>query len=382
MRVVHICLASFFPDNYSYQENMLPKYHKQLGYDVEVIASLVTFDKDGKYADYSGPMEYTNEYGIPVIRLRYKNPEKAFRKLRRYIGFQNALEKADPGILFIHGCQFLDIDVVVKYLKSHPNVKVFVDNHADFNNSAQNFLSKNILHKVIWKRCAHMIEPYTTKFYGVLPARVDFLKEVYDLPPEKCDLLVMGADDEAVEAALQPEVRINKRAEYGVSDGDFVIVTGGKIDHNKPQVLTLMKAVNELADNHIKLVVFGSVSPELKEEFDNSISETVKYVGWRKSEEIYSDFAAADLVAFPGLHSVLWEQAVGMGKPCVFKRIKGFDHIDLNGNCLFFDKDDAEEYKRVIKEAIQNIDSMKDVAEGIGKEVFSYKAIAKRALEG
>lgn len=48
MKVVHLCLGCFFPDNYSYQENMLPKFHKQLGYDVEVIASLATFDKNGK----------------------------------------------------------------------------------------------------------------------------------------------------------------------------------------------------------------------------------------------------------------------------------------------------------------------------------------------
>ena len=48
MKVVHLCLGSFFPDNYSYQENMFPKFHKQLGYDVEVIASLVSFDKNGK----------------------------------------------------------------------------------------------------------------------------------------------------------------------------------------------------------------------------------------------------------------------------------------------------------------------------------------------
>ena len=37
MKIVHLCLCSFFPDNYSYQENLLPKYHKRLGYDVEVI---------------------------------------------------------------------------------------------------------------------------------------------------------------------------------------------------------------------------------------------------------------------------------------------------------------------------------------------------------
>lgn len=47
MKVLHICLASFYIDNYSYQENLLPIYHKKMGYDVEIIASLFNFDKNG-----------------------------------------------------------------------------------------------------------------------------------------------------------------------------------------------------------------------------------------------------------------------------------------------------------------------------------------------
>lgn len=48
MKVVHLCLGSFYPDNYSYQENLLPKFHKELGHCVEVIASTQSFDENGK----------------------------------------------------------------------------------------------------------------------------------------------------------------------------------------------------------------------------------------------------------------------------------------------------------------------------------------------
>lgn len=142
-----------------------------------------------------------------------------------------------------------------------------------------------------------------------------------------------------------------------------------------------MKAVNETEDKSVKLIVFGSVSDELKQSFEQNLSGRVKHIGWRKSEEIYTDFAAADLVAFPGLHSVLWEQAVGMGKPCAFKRIKGFEHIDLGGNCVFFENDSEEEYTRVISLAKSNIASLKKAAEEKGMKAFSYKEIAKRAIE-
>lgn len=381
-KVLHLCLGNFFQDHFSYQENMLPKFHRRLGYEVEIIASPETFDTDGKPALYSGEPDYRNEYDIPVHRLVYRGPQGVYRILRRYKGLMLALEKAAPDYLFIHGCQFKDMDIVVRYLKAHPSIKVFVDNHADYYNSARNFLSMNILHKIIWKRCAQMILPYTIKFYGVVPLRVDFLRDVYGLPAEKCALLELGADDDAVNAALKPEVRIERRREYGVGDDDFVIVTGGKIDCNKPQVLTLMKAVNQIGDKHIKLIVFGSVIDELKAEFEQTLSENVRHIGWRRSEEIYIDFAAADLIAFPGLHSVLWEQAVGMGKPCVFRRIKGFDHIDLGGNCLFFEDDSVDSYAEVIRHAVSGADSMRAVAEEKSRSGFSYREIAKRALEG
>lgn len=358
------------------------KYHKAAGYDVEAIASLFTFDKDGKPADYDGPLCYRNEYGIPVTRLMYRKPGKIYRILRRYRGLKEALERSCPDILFIHEFQFLDIDVVVRYLKKHPMVKVFADNHSDRQNSARNLISEYILHRMIWKRCAKEIEPYTSRFFGVLPARVEFLTQMYKLPKEKCALLEMGIDDEAAEKALQPSVRKRRRREYGVKESDFTVVTGGKIDHNKLQVLMLMRAVAGLSSTDLRLVVFGSVIPELKEEFDSLLCDRVIYVGWRRSEDIYEDLAAADLAVFPGLHSVLWEQAVGMGKPCVFKRIQGFEHIDIGGNCLFFEKDCIEEYQRVLLYAEAHIDMMRMAAQNEGRKKFSYSSIAARALEG
>lgn len=107
MKIVHLCLGSFFPDNYSYQENMLPKFHKQLGYDVEVIASLASFDENGNYIYLKNSSSYLNEHNIKVTRLNYRKPTLLNHKLKMYQGTYNALKKSNPDILFIHGCQFL-----------------------------------------------------------------------------------------------------------------------------------------------------------------------------------------------------------------------------------------------------------------------------------
>lgn len=382
MKIVHLCLGCFFPDNYSYQENMLPKFHKQLGYEVEVIASLVTFDKDGKGTFLEKGSVYQNEYDIKVTRLDYKKPVKVYRKLKRYVGTYEAIKKANPDILFIHGCQFMDMDIVVKYVKEHPNVKVYVDNHADFSNSGTNWFSKNFLHKILWRHTAHIIEPYTTKFYGVLPARVDWLVNMYKLPKEKCELLVMGADDDKVKEASNPEIRKNIREKYGIASDDFVIMTGGKIDPWKTQTLLLMEAVAKINNPKVKLVVFGSVTPDLKEQVSaHCVENKVLYIGWVQSSESYKYFAAADLAVFPGRHSVFWEQVAGMGIPMVCKYWDGTTHVDAGGNVKFLRNDSADEIYDVLMSILDGeYEHMREIANGAAKKKFSYKEIAVRAI--
>ena len=364
---------------------MLPKFHKKLGYDVEIIASTVSFDEHGNGCNVE-PRSYFNEYGIKVTRLPYKKtiPAKVGRTLRIYDGFYSALDNSSPDIIFVHGCQFLDIKSLVKYLKFHKTT-VYVDNHADFSNSATNWLSKNILHRIIWKNCAWCIEPYTSKFYGVLPARVDFLKNIYKLPSNKCELLVMGADDELVEEAHKSGARDRIRSQYGITRDDILIVTGGKIDRWKTQTLLLMKAVHNINRQNLKLIVFGSVSEELKEQINNlSDGYKVQYIGWINSIDTYDYFEAADLVVFPGRHSVMWEQVTGQGKPMIVKDWPGTHHIDLGENVIYLTKDSVDEIQEKIEIVLNNPDKlseMSQIAERKGMLFFSYANISKRAIE-
>lgn len=364
---------------------MLPKFHKKQGYDVEVIASLITFDKNGNGTFLENGSSYINEYGIPVTRLDNKKPLKIYRKMKRYIGTYAALEKAEPDIIFIHGCQFMDMDKVVKYLELHPDVQVYVDNHADFSNSATNILSKNILHKIFWRHSAHIVEPYTKKFYGVLPARVDFLKNMYKLPAEKCELLVMGADDDKVEETFENGWREKIRNQYGIAPDDFLVMTGGKIDAWKTQTLLLMEAIQEIDNPHIRLLVFGSVTQELKSKV-NSLADgkKVQYIGWIKAEESDHYWAAADLAVFPGRHSVFWEQVAGMGIPMICKYWEGTTHVDIGGNVIFLHEDSVGEIQSIIEELLNTPEKyrkMLNMAQGDGKKQFSYKEISRRAIQ-
>lgn len=385
MRILHCCLACFYIDNQNYQENLLPKMHLRMGHDVMILASTESFASNGEYT-YVEPRRYVNEDGIPVVRVPYVKsiPKAIVHKLRKYKGVMEILNEYGPELIFIHDIQFLDIRVIRDYAKTH-NTRIVADCHTDFANSGRNFLSKYILHGVIYKRCAQLIEPYTDTFFGVLPARVDFLKEVYKLPARKCKLLVMGVDDEVVDEINKNNTRDRIRRELGVVETDFLVVTGGKINQFRPETLNLMKAIATINDSKIKLVIFGLVSEELKDEFNELLRHSaISYIGWKESAETYNYLSAADLVVFPGLHSVMWEQAVGLGIPCIFRKINGFNHVDIGGNAILLEDVSAEslskEIIRLVNET-EEYEKMKKQAKEQGIKVFSYRTIAQECIK-
>ncbi|TXL66773.1 glycosyltransferase family 4 protein [Cerasibacillus terrae] len=384
MKITHVCLCGPVTDGWTYQDNLLPKYHKRLGYETSVITSQYIYGKNNDVKIDQRSMYY-NEYGIKTIRLKSKYNTTIYSKFKFYKDVYETIVSESPDILFVHGVQFLNIKDIVKYLKKNPHVVTFVDNHADFSNSATNIISKSLLHGLIWRKCAQLIEPYTTKFYGVLPARVDFLKKIYKLPEDKVELLVMGADDEKVQEARQVNVKKEIREKYNIRLDDFLIITGGKIDNAKRQTLFLMQAIKKINNPKVKLIIFGSVIEELQEKFNTLVDDDkIKYIGWVSSEDSYKYFASADLVIFPGRHSVFWEQVVGLGIPMIVKYWEGTDHVNIGGNCEFLYQDSIEEIEHKVNLLLNNpmrYNEMKNKAETFGKNQFSYENIAKRSIE-
>lgn len=381
MKILHICLCGPVSDGFSYQENLLTKYQVKMGLDVSFITSKWVWNSSGTF-EKTTKSTYVNEDGVKMIRLDIQHDKPLVYRFRKFPNLYKTIENEKPDIMFIHGLAFLDMVIIKKYACAHPEVTIYADNHSDLTNSGTNWLSKNILHKIIWKHYVQMIEPYIKKFYGVLPVRVDFLKDIYNLPAEKCELLVMGGDDELVTLAANPECKKAIREKYGLAEDDFVIMTGGKIDAFKTQTFLLMEAVQKIDNPKLKLVVFGSVAPELKDRM-NSLADgkKVQYIGWVQAKDSYDYFAAADLVAFPGRHSVFWEQVAAQGIPMICKRLPGTDHVDFGGNVIFLEEDSVEKIEKAILYTLDNYDQMKTIANCEKKKEFLYSEISRKCIE-
>lgn len=378
MKIVNICLAGSYNYGWGYQDNLITKYQQKLGNDVTIITSRFVNDKNGEgYIEIVKETKYDGL--VKVIRLDHFVNASFTYYFRKYKNLYKTLCDESPDFVFVHCCQFVDIFTVCKYLKKNPHVYVCVDNHADYTNSAKSLVAR-IIHKTLWKSAANAINKYASVFFGVIPIRCKFLHDMYGIPEKKIDLLVMGADDEMVECAKKNRKKVRELLK--LNDEDIVIITGGKIDLHKKGILNLIKVYNRINKKNVKLLVFGSVVPELKEEFDKIISNSI-YLGWIDQKHIYDYLCSSDLAVFPGRHSVIWEQSVGCGLPSVFLKLDMTDHVNVNGNCVFLENDSEEEIEKAILPFINDEcyrNSIKSKAIEASKK-FSYCEIAKYSIE-
>lgn len=382
MKIIHLCLNCFYIEGLEYQENVLPRKHKQLGHDVYIISSTFSFTSDGKRADRDVG-EYYNSDGIQVTILPYKSENKYTIAFGLYANLLETIEQIAPDIIFVHGIHFLSMLDVVAYKKDNVNVKIFVDHHTDFINAPIRSWKERLITFGFWRFFVQRIARHVEYFWGVTPLRVQYLRDVYKLPWSKVGLLIMGGDESKINFEDQSEIRNYLRTKFGISISDFLIVTGGKIDRLK-NIHLLMKAVAELTSMNIHLVVFGQANDEMIPEIDFlSQDEKITNIGWIPSDQAYDWFLTSELAVFPGTHSVLWEQAVACGIPCVFKYWEGMTHVDVGGNCKFLYQDSVEEIKETILEIANNqkqYEQMKTIAINKGIPQFSYLEIAKKSL--
>lgn len=379
MKILHICLANFYFEGLGYQENILPAYHQKDGHEVVIFTSDHIFDSKNYKCDNN---QYITDSGVLVKAIKKKN-QGYFSRFRDYENLYHEIELIAPDIIFVHGGQFIALKDVIRYVKNKGNIKLYIDQHADYYNTPVNTLKSRIAATMLFGFSIRRAVKFTEKFWGVTPWRCQYLNEIYGVPKKKIGLLTMGGDDDKIDFENQSAIRQKLREELNLAEDDFVIISGGKIDEAK-NIHLLMRAVDSCNFDKIKLVVFGNVNADMKAEIEKLLENTnIRYIGWLSSDEVYDYFLMADLAVFPGTHSVLWEQACSCGLPALFKDWEGMHHVNVDGNCDFLYNDSEQEIKEKIVDLYnskQKYDIMKSKAQRCKKEFF-YSEIAKKSIK-
>lgn len=381
MKILHIAPNAPYNDYWGYQDNLLPKYHKKFGHDVTIITTN-TMHENGKIVE-TDCADYILNDGVRVVRLARKNyHQRALTHMNSRLDIEKYLDEIKPDFIFNHGLVSTTIFEVIEYKKENPACIIVQDNHLDYNIGREVKTWKDKVICAFYRHINRKSIPYVSRVYGVTPWRKTYAEDFFRIPPEKTDVLIMGADDEKIDFVNRGVIRESIRKLYSISDKDFLIVTGGKIDAKK-KIHQLMKACENISG--VKLLIFGQVLDDIKDEFHKLCEENrnIIYIGWIESDKVYDYFFAADLVFFPGQHSVLWEQACAAKVPCVFERWDGMDHVDNGGNSDFVSPINVENIRNKILELkyTEKYYKMKQVAESEATDIYLYSNIAKKSLE-
>ena len=381
MKIVHIAPSAPYNDYWGYQENLLPKYQKKRGHEVTLITTN-TMHQNGVIAE-TDCADYVLQDGVRVIRLsRKRYPIRALTYMCSKLDIYDLLCELHPDFIFFHGLVSTTIFDAIRYKKKHSNCVIVQDNHLDYNIGMQRKSWKDKAICSFYRYVNRRSIPHIDKVYGVTPWRKKYAEDYFRIPAGKTDVLIMGADDEKIHLQSKCEIRGLIREKYGITDSDFLIVTGGKIDKRK-KIDVLMDACAGLPN--VKLLIFGQVLDDVKKDFERILSahDNLIYIGWIDADKVYDYFFAADLVFFPGQHSVLWEQACAAKVPCVFEKWDGMDHVNNGGNAAFVSDITADEIRKTITDLCHTpeYESMKRVAESDATDIYLYSNIAKKSLE-
>lgn len=379
MKILHICLSCFYIDNYIYQENILPIYNLKDGHKVKIIASTQTF-LENKKIGYVNSGNYRTKEGIEVVRLKYYGlfSPIIMSKIKKYKGLKKEIEEYEPDIIYYHGCGGISLLEVCNYVKKK-KITLYVDNHADFNNSAKNSLSKIFLHKIFNRIIMKISLKYINKIFYVSEECKQFLIELYNIPKDKLEFYPIGGIILSEEE--RKEKREKKRKELKLND-EILFVHSGKLDKQK-KTEELITAFSNVKEPKFKLLIIGSIDKSIEKEVIEKIAKDlrIKYLGWIESEELVDYLHASDVYLQPGSQSATMQSAMCSGAALLL-----YPHVSYNeflkGNGKFASSiKEMEDFFKEIKKNPNVIEEMKKKSIERSYEILDYRKLARRIYE-
>lgn len=385
MKIVYI--ARKFLEGFAYQDNELANMHARMGHEVTVITS--QSDDSSLYFDRSLIKEPRKKetaspppYRVLYLPLKY-NVNHRFWQFKR-IGDQ--LKKLAPDLIFFHGSPMLVLLDLARYKRSRPEVKLVMDCHNDYNNAAHGWISRVIMHRLIYRSILRLTADEVDVYYYLSPNIKRFMREMYRIPEAKLQFLPRGGFTEHMPLERAAEIRSRVRRAFSIPDHSFVVVSGGKLDARK-RTHELVEAVKAMGKPDMHLILFGSVDKTYEEALQRAIGSDprVHLAGWIEARQVYDYFFAADVGCFPGGHSVLWEQAICCGLPLIVKNwFGGMGYLNVADNVILMPEGDCGHIVKALSRlyaAPSLLNRMRLLAIEQGRPFFSYRRIAQLIID-
>lgn len=379
MNILHVSLASAVTEYMLYQENLLSEQNKLDGHKVTVISDCHKF-LNGKMVD-TMPEDRIMENGVRLIRLKYMSilTKQISSKVKKTIGLEDILQRLQPDVILFHGLSSVELVTVAKYIKKHPNVKLYVDNHADFYNSAHGFMSREILHKLFYKWLIQKSLSQVEKVFYISLESKEFLK-LYKIPEDKMEFFPLGG--KIIDGDEYRIIRNEKRNELNISKDKMLFVHTGKLDELK-RTKDLLEAFQRIKSKQFTLVIIGVIHDDIKETILSFINrdDRIQFLGWKNSDELIDYLCAADMYLQPGSQSATMQNAISCGCPVMLYPYKSHEpYLIENGFYVKTVEDMVNVFKTIdINPKILKV--MSKASYDIAYGLLDYRKLADRLYQ-
>jgi len=380
MKVAHLCLSAFFIDGRAYQENELVAAHARAGHDVLVLASTHVHGADGRRG-FTEPGDYKTADGARVIRLPYHPalPHGVAKSLRVHRGVYHLLDEFRPDTILFHGMSGWEILTAARYCRNNPQVPLYVDNHADFVNSARGVVSKWGLHYSYYRPILHRALPEIEKILCISTLTLEFARDFYSVPEDKLEFFPLGgwplSDDDLARRRAQT------RAREGIGEKEILFVQSGKQSKRKylPQALRAFSAV---PDPRFRFLIAGMLMDDIRGEVEELIASDprVKFIGWKSPDDLEDLLCAADVYVQPGSQSATMQMSLCCACAVILEGLPGHErYVDENG-WLISVPSDLTLIFREIASGEKNIAAMGRKSLEFARKTLDYGKLSKRIL--
>ena len=378
MRILHLCLSNFYVDGFAYQENELVQQNVKDGHVVEVIASTEIIRTDGSLA-HVPTGRYLGTDGAMVERVAYRRlaPRWVMAKLRMHPRIYQRIEAFQPDVILFHCACGWEIRTAARYVRAHPHVRLYIDSHEDFVNSARGWVSKWILHYGYYRPVLRSALDVVSKILPVSISCMDFIRDFYGVPQDRLEFFPLGGavpDDGEYYTARQ-----EMRQSLGIADGDVLIVQSGKIDATK-KLVEALEAFTKVDDPTLRFVVPGLIQADVVERVQDLVKadRRINLLGWKSAEELRAILCAADVYCQPGTQSATMQMSVANRCAILLDDVASHKpYLDGNGWLIGTNQTLLGAF-RAISENKPALSEMQLRSHALALRMLDYRQLAKR----
>lgn len=368
-----------FTPSMLYKENYLIRAAINNGDEVVVFANEYTYIQ-GKSTKVS---KTESVDGYKLKRFSYQSfihPILTSR-IRKIKGIEKEIISEKPDLIFINCSQIYNIKNLGKIKSALPNVKIVLDFSTKYLNSARNWISKNILHRILYRHWIKQGLPYVDKVFYISKESKDFACEMYGTPEYLMEHNNLPGETIPENIKLKYKADIFNR--LNLQNDKTLILYTGKIYPDK-KVDCLVKAFARNNNPNLRLVIIGVYTDETQREIIEPIisaDSRITFMDFVSGEELTKFVCAADLYVQPGSISQTCQTAVCCGTPLAFNDIPTHREI-FNGNGFFVEsEDDINEVFEIISENPSILKEMSAKSYELADTELDYRIIYSKILK-